>query len=128
VNSPIPTPVFGVGFHNEHGVHIAGPNSQTSDMKIDNLEGDGYVDFAVDNLPLAPGRYEVSAAIVDQSLLHVYDYRDRAFDLTVQPGHAADVVGVISLDGRWSSPTTAQHHVGPVSPTRSDSTDREDTA
>lgn len=101
VHSPVDAPVFGVGFHNEHGVHIAGPNSE-SGLSVGKLDSDGYVDFTLENLSLAPGRYEVSAAVVDRSLLHVYDYRDRAFDLTVQPGHAADVVGAISMDGHWS--------------------------
>ncbi len=102
VNKPVDDPVFGIGFHDEHGVHIAGPNSDNSPLHVTRLEKDGYVDFTVDNLPLAPGRYEVSAAVVDRSQLHVFDYRDRAFDLTVQPGRAAEVVGAISLEGQWA--------------------------
>ena len=120
VNEPIEDPVFGIGFHNEHGVHIAGPNSEKSDLRIERLDRDGFIDFTIDDLPLAPGRYEVSAAIVDRSLLHVYDYRDRAFDLTVQPGHAADVVGAISLDGHWSSGTTPQLRGNPATGNKED--------
>src|SRR5262249_2777571 len=113
-------PVFGIGFHDEHGVHIAGPNSESSTLRVARLEKDGYVDFTIDNLPLAPGRYEVSAAVVDRSQLHVYDYRDRAFDLTVQPGRAAEVVGAISLEGEWdqadeeSAPTSNPTGTRPV--------------
>jgi ABC-2 type transport system ATP-binding protein/lipopolysaccharide transport system ATP-binding protein len=130
VNSPIEDPVFGIGFHNEHEVHIAGPNSDDSDLKIPRLEKDGYVDFTIADLPLAPGRYEVSAAVVDRSQLHVYDYRDRAFDLTVQPGRAAQITGAISLDGDWSSPA-GQHISGTVSgktPTEATRGNKEDTA
>jgi len=122
VNEPVNDPVFGVGFHNEHGVHIAGPNSEKSELKIERLDKDGFVDFTINDLPLAPGRYEVSAAVVDRSQLHVYDYRDRAFDLTVQPGHAADVVGAISLDGHWStsSATKPQQRVNPATGNKED--------
>jgi lipopolysaccharide transport system ATP-binding protein len=105
VRTPVDDAVFGVGFHNEHGIHLAGPNSQRSGLRVGRLDHAGYVDYVLDRFPFAPGRYEVSAAVVDRTLLHVYDYRDRAFDLHVQPGGGGEVVGVTVLDGRWRLPT-----------------------
>ena len=101
VREPVDRPVFGLAFHSEQGVHLSGPNSQRSGLRVDRLDRDGFVDFELDRLPFAPGRYEVSAAVVDRTLLHVYDYRDRVFDLHVQPSGGPEVVGLLALEGRW---------------------------
>jgi lipopolysaccharide transport system ATP-binding protein len=73
--------VFGIGFLHESGANVAGPNSgRTGPRPVPN--GDGYVDFVVDDLLLQPASYQVSTAIVDRG--HVYDYADREFDLHVR--------------------------------------------
>jgi hypothetical protein len=64
--------------------------------------GAGHVDFRMDRLLLQPGAYVVSAAVVDTTMAHVYDYRDQAFALHVQPGHGAAGAGVVDLPGTWS--------------------------
>ncbi len=53
---------------------------------------------------LTPATYLVSTAITDATLLHVYDYRDRAFTLAVQPGKSPDRNGLVTLDGQWVLP------------------------
>jgi homopolymeric O-antigen transport system ATP-binding protein len=106
VKTPIERPIFSLGFLNEKKVYVAGPNSTSSKLSIDRLESDGYVDFTVDALTLAPGNYDVSASVTDSSMQHVYDQREGAFALTVQPGQAANVPGVVSMDGNWSLSTT----------------------
>lgn len=97
-------PVFGVGLHSESGAHLAGPNSMHGGITIDAVEGAGHVDYTLDELPLLPGTYLVSAAVVDATLLHVYDYRDRAYSLTVRPGSAAEQQGLVLLAARWQQP------------------------
>jgi len=46
--------------------------------------------------------FVVTAGIVDSSQTHVFDYRDQAFELRVQPGPGPDVPGLVRLDGRWT--------------------------
>ncbi len=74
--------MFGLGFVHESGVTAAGPNSGQDDRVLRLDAGEGAVDFHLERLPLQPGTYLVSAAIVDRG--HVYDYVDRGFELRVR--------------------------------------------
>ena len=102
VLEPVTEPVFGLAFHHESGVHLSGPNSQAGGTVAGLVEGPGHVDYRFDRLPLNPGIYVVTAGIVDSSQTHVFDYRDQAFELRVQPGPGPDVPGLVRLDGHWS--------------------------
>jgi lipopolysaccharide transport system ATP-binding protein len=102
VLEPVVEPVFGLAFHHENGAHISGPNSQAGGTVAGRVDGPGYVDYHYDQLPLNPGIFVVTAGIVDSSQTHVFDYRDQAFELRVQPGPGPDVPGLVRLEGRWS--------------------------
>ena len=81
------------------GVQLAGPNSGYGDAAFEVQPGPGHVDFTLDELPLQPGEFLVTTAVVDKG--HPYDYVDRAFVLKVR----ADVVtepGLVRLTGNWS--------------------------
>jgi lipopolysaccharide transport system ATP-binding protein len=95
-------PVFGLAFHHENGAHVSGPNSQAGGTIAGRVEGSGYADYHFDRLPLNPGIFVVTAGIVDSSQTHVFDYRDQAFELRVQPGPGPVVPGLMRLDGQWS--------------------------
>jgi hypothetical protein len=96
--------VFGLAFHTESGVLVSGPNSEFGGIHSGRIHGPGYIDYTVDSLVLTPATYLISAAITDITLLHVFDYRDRAFTLAVQPGKSPDRNGVVTLDGHWAPP------------------------
>ncbi|MCL6538767.1 MAG: ABC transporter ATP-binding protein [Acidothermus sp.] len=100
---PVNDPVFGLAFHTENGVLVSGPNTEFAGLRLGTLDGTGFIDYTLDPLPLLPGNYLVSAAVTDRTLLHVFDYRDRAFTLTVQPGSSPDRFGLVALPGRWST-------------------------
>ena len=53
---------------------------------------------------LTPGTYHVTAGIYDENNLHVYDERQREFELRVQPGDAPDTVGILDFGGEWAKP------------------------
>lgn len=101
VNEPIRDAVFGLAVHHETGVHLSGPNSQADGVSVDKLDGPGYVDYLLDPFPFSPGVYFITAAVVDSTQTHVYDYRDRAFELRVQPGPGPDPAGMVMLKGQW---------------------------
>jgi homopolymeric O-antigen transport system ATP-binding protein len=109
---PVDDPVFGLAFHTESGLLVTGPNSEFGGVRPGRVEGSGHVDYDLDTLRLTPSTYLVSAAITDLTLLHVFDYRDRAFTLAVQPGKSPDRNGVVMLDGRWSMPVPDQPRPG----------------
>jgi ABC-2 type transport system ATP-binding protein/lipopolysaccharide transport system ATP-binding protein len=102
VHETVDEPVFGLAFHHESGVHVAGPNSQQAGLVTGRPSGAGCVDFRMDPLLLQPGSYVVTAAVVDTTQAHVYDYRDQAFALHVQPGAGAAAPGLLALPGTWS--------------------------
>ena len=104
VTEPVAEAVFGLGFVHESGVSVAGPNSGAS-LEIRDLEpGEGHVDFTVPDLLFQPGTFEITTAVVHQG--HVYDYRDRAFDLRVR-GAGTDEPGLVRLPGSWSVSASA---------------------
>lgn len=102
---PVDDPVFGLAFHTEAGVLVSGPNSEFDHVQTGRLSGSGHVDYVLEELQLTPSTYLISAAITDRTLLHVFDYRDRAFTLAVQPGPSPDRNGVVTLGGVWSGPS-----------------------
>ena len=96
----VPRAVFGIGFLHESGVNVAGPNSgRTGPWRLPS--GEGYVDFVVDELLLAPARYLMSTAIVDRG--HTYDYADREFELHVR-GRGDQEPGLVRMRGTWAPP------------------------
>ena len=96
----LPSVTFGLGFTHESGVHVAGPNSGYGDRAQRVPAGSGHVDFTLDELPLQPGEFLLSAAAVDKG--HSYDYVDRAFVLKVRADEAVTEPGLVRLHGTWS--------------------------
>jgi ABC-2 type transport system ATP-binding protein len=102
LREPIERPVFGMAIHTIDGVHVTGPNTREAGFVPDRLEGSGFVDLHVDRLLLVHGIYDVSASLVDYSILHTFDFRHRAFRFDVEPGSPSADFGVMALDGLWS--------------------------
>ena len=95
----LPSVTFGLGFTSESGVQVAGPNSGYGDAAFAVQEGEGYVDFTVNELPLQPGEFLVTTAIVDKG--HAYDFLDRAFVLKVRAENVTEP-GLVKFSGHWS--------------------------
>jgi lipopolysaccharide transport system ATP-binding protein len=98
-NSYLKDIVFGIGFFSESGVNVAGPNSGYGERAFTVAAGRGFVDFSVDTLPLQPGAYLVSTAVVDRG--HTFDHLDRAFQLRVRADNATTEPGLVRLPGSW---------------------------
>lgn len=91
--------VFGLGFVHESGVNVAGPNSSAAGQSFAVDAGSGHVDFHVPQLTFLPGAFQVTTAVVHKG--HVYDYRERGFDLKVRGG-GTDEPGLVRLLGSWT--------------------------
>jgi lipopolysaccharide transport system ATP-binding protein len=113
-HAPIDHAVFGLGFQHESGANVAGPNSgRTGPFSLE--RGSGYVDFAVDELLLQPGTFQVTTAIVERG--HTYDYADREFDLHVR-GQGREEPGLTRMPGTWKAPVMSSVSRPPTSSTR----------
>ena len=97
---PVSHVIFGLGFLHESGVNVSGPNSGRQGLWA--LEaGNGHVDFAIDELLLQPGTYQVTTAVVDRG--RTFDYADREFDLHVR-GRGDQEPGLTRMPGTWKDP------------------------
>ena len=89
--------VFGIGFINEAGVSVSGPNSgATRQWSI--AAGDGHVTFTVPRLMLQPAELDLSVAIVDRG--HFLDYLDRAYPIRIRSS-GSDEPGLVRTEGEW---------------------------
>lgn len=95
-------PVFGLAISTVRGVLVTGPNTQLGGLPIGLIDGEGLVTYALDELPLAPGEYRVSASIYDESCTHPYDYRDNWYSLAVLGAADGEGPGIIRWPARWS--------------------------
>lgn len=94
--------LFGIAFfHVQTGARLAGPNNVFGNYVIDEIDGDGYVDYTIHDLPFLPGDYEVDVAIYNESDTHRYDYWSRCARFTVLPGGSNERYGLIALEGEW---------------------------
>lgn len=94
-------PAFGISIYDEVGNRINGPNTLWSALPIGSVQGTGYVDYAVDELPLLPGRYDLTVAVYDEFVVHPYDHWDRMLTFTVVPTNRERQDGVVFIPCHW---------------------------
>jgi len=110
---PIETPVFGLALHRDDGAHVTGPNTQSGNYPIAQIDGDGYIDYRLDSVPLTAGRFFISASLVDKTCTLFFDYSHQAHSFVVQPRTGWDSLGIVKLNAEWqlsSKPSLAKEH------------------
>ena len=86
----------GLAFINQDNVTVAGPNSS-----LDPIDPSAEsITFSVNKLPLQPGDYEVTVAIIDRETSEAFDFYDRATSFHVVSDKPAQ--GVVTIGGKWS--------------------------
>lgn len=86
---------IGLAFINQDNVTVAGPNSSHLQLKKS-----GIVNFSVKKLPLQPGDYSVTVAIIDKETGDFLDFYNRAISFHVISDKPAQ--GVVAMRGVWS--------------------------
>jgi ABC-type polysaccharide/polyol phosphate transport system ATPase subunit len=110
-NVPIEEPLFSFAVENESGVYVANPGMRATSAPGEPLQGEGYVDYLIDELVLGPGQYTFSIAAHDHSGTTVLDKRERFATLRVQPGSHI-VYGLIEMMGDWRQPVSTTGTAG----------------
>ncbi|HEY3289818.1 MAG TPA: ABC transporter ATP-binding protein [Anaerolineae bacterium] len=96
-------PLFGLAFdHTATGTHLAGPNNGLNKVDFDAVEGDGYLEYRIADLPWLPGDYLVSVAVYDNQEVHQYDYWHQCARFIILPGGTQERYGVMALEGTWT--------------------------
>ncbi len=99
-------PVFGTALYRADGLHISGPNTDFSNYPIPYIEGEGWIDFTINALPLLEGNYHLSAVIYDSSRIRPIDHQHMRYGFTVVPGGVEERYGLLYIPSRW------EHHRG----------------
>ena len=97
----VENPVFGLALHRSDGLHITGPNTQFGELDISMVEGEGCIEYTVPQLPLLPGSYQISVAIHNASDTRMFDYHERLYTFSVNPGGTRERYGLMRLGGQW---------------------------
>ncbi len=97
----IEQPTFGLAFYRRDGAHINGPNSVRDGLEIQSIDGPGWVDYIVEQLPLNAGEYELTVAIYDHDSAQAYDHQHRLYPLEVRAPQLWIEEGVIHIPARW---------------------------
>jgi len=100
-HTPTKEPVFGLALHHANGFQINGPNTRFGGLSLGTVQGRGYVDYTVDELPLLQGQYVLTAAVYDAAMAHPYDHHERMYPFTVHTGSIAERFGSVYLPARW---------------------------
>lgn len=98
---PVDPPVLGIAIHDERGVHLCGPNTDFGELTLPVSTEPREVRYRVPNLPLMPGGYDLTVAVVNRDTQETYDYHDRAYRFMVYPGGSREQYGVLTLHGDW---------------------------
>jgi lipopolysaccharide transport system ATP-binding protein len=103
-NAPVASPVFGIAIHRQDGVHVCGPNTAFSGFDLPTVHGTGTVTYAIPDLPLLDGLYQVTAAVVNHTDTEIFDYHDRAYVIRVvnRPGRVRERFGLVTIRGEWA--------------------------
>jgi len=99
---PIKNPTFGLRIFTDAGTLVSAPNSRRARFEAGTLDGEGEILYRMPRIHLTPGTYHVTAGVFDENNLHVYDERQREFELRVQPGEAPDTEGFVDMGGEWA--------------------------
>jgi len=94
-------PVFGIAVHRMDGVHVCGPNTAFSGLRIPFIEGEGEIVYRVDALPLMEGSYMLSVGLHNQADTAMYDYHDRLHAFRVRQVGTGERYGLVTMKGTW---------------------------
>ena len=107
----IEQPQFGIALYHASGFHINGPNTVSSGLDIEAIEGEGYIDYVIDHLPLLEGTYLASVSLYDHDGVHAYDYHHHAYTFRVRPESTIrELYGSLYIPSSWRMGPTGFGH------------------
>jgi lipopolysaccharide transport system ATP-binding protein len=101
VATRVENPIFGLALHRSDGLHITGPNTRFGDLEIPVVEGRGVIEYSIPQLPMLPGRYQISVAVHNAADTRMFDYHDRLYTFSVNAGGTPEQYGLMHMGGRW---------------------------
>ena len=106
---PVRSPIVEIALHRHDGTHVTTASTRTGDFDPgDVLEGEGFMEWAIEDLRLTPGSYYLSPKLIDQTGLHVLDEQDRWYRFTVREGQYHETGGTVILPATWGHQRTRE--------------------
>ena len=96
--SMIRDPVFGIALYSEQDQHLYGTNTELKNITIDKIEGEGYIDLAIEAIPMLSGRFLLTVAVHTHEG-KAYDWIDKQYSFNILP--AGRDVGIFEVPCRW---------------------------
>jgi len=93
-------PVFCVGIHLEDGTYISGPNTQSSNFKIDKIEEEGFIDLMIVKNNFFTGTFKITIVLRDWDDLIVYDMKIQKYFFKIF-SKEKNQSGIIKLEHLW---------------------------
>lgn len=101
-HQPIQNPQFGIALYHSSGCHISGPNTDFAGQPIEAIEGGGFIDYVIPELPLLKGTYLFSASIYGDRGSHAYDHHHQAYALrVVESKQIKERYGMFHIPSHW---------------------------
>ena len=97
-------PVFGVALYASNGAQINSADMRASGYQVDAIEGEGVVEYRIDDLPLLAGNYLVSVFVYNYAgqVPVAYDHLERTFLLrVVNKQGVQDWAGTVYIPCEW---------------------------
>ena len=97
----IPRPVFGIAIEAVGGAVVTSPCTRDIGLVPTSVDGEGFVDVYLDNVPLLPGAYDIHTSVTDFNRSHIYDHVQTHLRIDVMSGRRFESGGVVTLSPRW---------------------------
>jgi ABC-type polysaccharide/polyol phosphate transport system ATPase subunit len=112
---PVRSPIFEVAIHRHDGTHVTTASTRTGEFDPgDVFEGEGFIEWTIDDLRLTPGSYYLSPKLIDQTGLHVLDEQERWYRFRVNARKYLETGGSAILPSTWSHVRTRDGMPAPV--------------
>jgi hypothetical protein len=102
----VPPPVLSLELRDSGGSLLGASTRDLGELGWDGTPGERQLRFAIDQLPLGEGEFQVSVALTDATGARRYHRIDAATHFAVDPSDGAR--GALRLDGEWSLADTGK--------------------
>jgi lipopolysaccharide transport system ATP-binding protein len=96
----IKKPVFGIAVYTQDGIALSGPNTRTSDFVIEDIFGNGKIDFLIKNNMFFSGKYYFTAGIYDWSCQIPFDIKVKKYTFQIFSKESGQY-GLININHLW---------------------------
>ncbi|MCU0285283.1 MAG: ABC transporter ATP-binding protein [Acidobacteria bacterium] len=104
----IENPVFGIAVYSDMGIHITGPNTRKHHFPIAVVNGEGFIEYEMEKVPMLPGTYVFSAAVYDFEGRHAYDHWEQNWKFhVIESQDMPERLGLITIPAQWRMGTPA---------------------